>query len=506
MTDSQETEYSAGVTDKPLTPRQNARAVGGNDVRRVTEEGREYLVFPIVTAREMVLNYPENGTKELLPADSLRETVDMWAGTPLTYMHPENQQKTAAVPEAYTKETIGQVHNPAIVGGEKLRVEGWLDVEKANAIGGLAQEVVNKLKRGDEVATSPGYRTLGDQRVNGTHDGEEYDLEQGTVIPNHVAIFPDDAFNARCPPGEGCAAPRANATPADSDAAPGAEGTDTMTDNEIETPSAETVGDRMLRLLGFGDESEQVTHNHADGDCACGGDDAATCECEGEPRANADEGDDPEDPDTDTEAEADEQTDSPDEPTTDQTDMSNEDHSERVERLAEESPFDADTLAAMTDEQIEAISGDADTSEEPAEPEQAETTESPEGTESTGDAETEEVTVNNELKEQVEALTETVEELRADKQNAEKRDDARVVANALEIEMDDAMEMERERLNHLAEEYGDRAEETEERARTNFGAVPGDFERDVTTNSEEEYDHISAGTRSAYDEQNGGDN
>lgn len=93
----------------------------------------------------MVYEYPENGTKELLPTEHIEETVEAWAGVPIVYQHPENRQQTATAPETYTGEVIGRAHEPELVDGEKLRVNALLDVEKAEALGGLAAAVVERL-------------------------------------------------------------------------------------------------------------------------------------------------------------------------------------------------------------------------------------------------------------------------------------------------------------------------------------------------------------------------
>lgn len=182
-----------------------------SDVQEVTKNGRDYLVFPLLALREMVIDYPENGTRELLHKKEIQESVDLWAGTPLTYIHPENERKTADDPEAYTGEVIGQVFKPDIVDGEKLKVQAWLDVEKARDLGGLAADVVEQLRAGDELSVSAGYATFDDDFDGGTHNGDTYNLRQGTLLPDHVAIFPSDEFKARCDWEDGCGAPRANA-------------------------------------------------------------------------------------------------------------------------------------------------------------------------------------------------------------------------------------------------------------------------------------------------------
>ena len=185
-------------------------------IEEVTRDGRDYLVFPIIALREMVLEYPEHGTSEFLPAESFRDTAHLWSGTPLVYIHPENDKGTAATPDSFVSENIGQVFRPDVVDGDKLKVQAWLDVQKALDIGGLAADVVEKLRAGEDLSVSAGYGTIEDNYQNGKYDGNSYDLSQGTILPDHVAIFPSSEFTARCDWADGCGAPRANYVDTDS--------------------------------------------------------------------------------------------------------------------------------------------------------------------------------------------------------------------------------------------------------------------------------------------------
>lgn len=179
-------------------------------VEQIEVNGRRYLVFPLIAAREMVLDYPENGTRELLPARHLQESVSLWDGTPITFVHPENDRRTADDPREYTQTIIGQAYQPKIKDKEKLQVMAYIDVEKATDFGGLAATVVEKLKNGEELGVSAGYATLNDDPTGGVFNGTEYDIEQGYIIPDHIAVFPNDEFKARCDWEDGCGAPRTN--------------------------------------------------------------------------------------------------------------------------------------------------------------------------------------------------------------------------------------------------------------------------------------------------------
>ncbi|MFC6826523.1 hypothetical protein [Halopelagius fulvigenes] len=189
-------------------------SVQSGDVQTVRRNGREYLQFPIVPLTEMVLDYPEQGTKEYLPAASIQETVHLWDGTLLTYVHPSNHNRTARNPDAFMGEVIGAFHDPtALDGGSKLRGNGLIDVAKAEALGGSAARLVELLRDGKQVSVNAGYSTMNDESRSGRYDGEQYDLVQGPPLPDHIAVFPSDSqIQARCSPEDGCAAPRANAS------------------------------------------------------------------------------------------------------------------------------------------------------------------------------------------------------------------------------------------------------------------------------------------------------
>lgn len=213
MSTDPQREFSAPIPDqmrvhRPLSGEQvNSQQA---EVESVTVHGREYLVFPVIAAREMVLDYPERNSRELLPSRHLQESVSLWEGTPLVFVHPENERKTADDPREYTQTIIGMAYQPEIIDKTKLRVMAYIDVGKARDIGGLAEDVVDKLKRGEALGVSAGYATLNDDHEGGVYNGEDYDVEQGHIIPDHIAVFPNDEFQARCDWEDGCGAPRVN--------------------------------------------------------------------------------------------------------------------------------------------------------------------------------------------------------------------------------------------------------------------------------------------------------
>lgn len=180
------------------------------EVRRETHSGREYAIFPSIIAKEGVMDYPEFGRKEYLPAEALQQSADHWADVPITVNHPPDRGngRTAQIPESYTSEVIGRLFNPEIVGNDRLRGEIWVDVEKSRDLGDIYEDVVNSLLEGEEVGVSTGYAAA-EEVQNGVYDGESYDLVQTDIFPNHLSLLTPDK-TPRMGPEDGVGAPRLN--------------------------------------------------------------------------------------------------------------------------------------------------------------------------------------------------------------------------------------------------------------------------------------------------------
>lgn len=195
-----------------LADRQVLNSIGGSDVQRVERGGREYLEFPIVPLREMVLNYPERGVREYVSSDRIQESIPEWSDLPLRPTHPERDRDgsaTAKDADGYMGETVGRSYDPEPVGGDGVRTWGRVDIQKANSLGGMHAELVERLESGEVLPVSAGYDTVGDVVRRGMHNGERYDIEQGKIKPDHIAIVTGDEV-ARALPEDGVAAPKLN--------------------------------------------------------------------------------------------------------------------------------------------------------------------------------------------------------------------------------------------------------------------------------------------------------
>lgn len=492
------------TTDTAL--RSNALlGAGSDDVRRETKNGREYLVTPVVAAREMVLNYPEinGGQKEFLPSESFQSTADLWAGEPVTTQHPT--ASTAKSPDAYTEHVFGQVHEPD-ADADKLRFnEVWVDVERANELGGDAAEVVDRLEAGDPVAVSPGYQPLEIDPSPGRYNGEQYDAVQGEVIPDHLAMFPPDAHQARCDLEDGCGAPRANAV-ADDALRGDVHDTTAMTNDENDPLDPSTV-QRVMSAFGWtGGNGQRANADGTpegghDGDCGCGGE----CgECgDGEQGGSETE---PDGGDASGAGGAD-----------DSTHMDDE----TIEDLAEQTVFSEESLRDMNEDELDAVEqitvdddggetadegGDAGTATADGGEAGADAdagTETAEARANAGDADVDMDELASMVRQNAEAVgdvADSVDELRENFVEDEYADEIRTVTNAVDdMTEDDARDLadtNPSALETLAEQH-------RQSERTNYAARPGQIDR--TPDEGASVDDYPAGGRSDYEQrQNAG--
>lgn len=169
--------------------------------KEVTRKGRKYLVAPAVPIKEGVLN------GEFVPADEIEKFALSWNGRPMPLGHPKdaNGYISANNPELWD-ETPAFFWNATADAGA-LTGEIWLDIEKAQALGGLAVQAMQRLKQGLPVELSTGYfREL--TQAPGEFNGKAYRGIARNLRPDHIAILLDQP--GACSWQDGCGAPRVN--------------------------------------------------------------------------------------------------------------------------------------------------------------------------------------------------------------------------------------------------------------------------------------------------------
>lgn len=168
----------------------------------VVHDDREFMVAPCVALVPGVLN------GDLVTIESVANTYQAWNGRPVVVDHPysiNGQSISANDPTVLSQSGIGYVWNADIDEG-KLRVQVWIDVDKARKIGGDAQRVLDMVKNGEPLEVSTGYwASL--RPMQGVYNGESYSAITELIIPDHLAMLPN-AIGA-CNWGDGCGIPRA---------------------------------------------------------------------------------------------------------------------------------------------------------------------------------------------------------------------------------------------------------------------------------------------------------
>lgn len=178
------------------------RSYSIEEVRKVALEGVDYLVAPVIAVAAGVLN------GELLLATELEKSLPAWNDVPVPVGHPrENDIPVSARKRSIVNaESIGRLYEVFVEAG-KLKGELWIDVAKAQRLGGECVVVLEMLRRGMPVEVSTGYYADISNEC-GTHDGESYIGIQYNLRPDHLALLPGG--KGACDWKDGCGTPRIN--------------------------------------------------------------------------------------------------------------------------------------------------------------------------------------------------------------------------------------------------------------------------------------------------------
>lgn len=171
-------------------------------VRHETLAGREYLVAPVVAIRAGILN------GELVPLDEIGAFIEAWNGIPLPLGHPMNRgvPVSANTPELEASISVGRFWNAELV-DDRLRGEVWVDMAKAQALGGDALEVLKRLENNEGIEVSTAYfRDL--EETPGQLNGQRYTGIQRNLRPDHLALLLHEI--GACSWKDGCGVPRIN--------------------------------------------------------------------------------------------------------------------------------------------------------------------------------------------------------------------------------------------------------------------------------------------------------
>lgn len=181
--------------------------------RTETYLGREYLVAPVIMLCEGVLQGANADSPEYCPASELESFAQQWNGRPVVMNHPKVQGTfvSANHPEVLEDWQFGFVFNAYYAeddDGNKLKAEAWLDVARAEELGGEFQDAIDRINNGEVVEVSTGLY-CGIIEKKGKFNSQPYTGVWVGVISDHLAILSDGVIGA-CSVEGGCGIPRIN--------------------------------------------------------------------------------------------------------------------------------------------------------------------------------------------------------------------------------------------------------------------------------------------------------
>lgn len=171
--------------------RHNA-TVATTEVRTEQLDGKEWLVAPCVAIVAGVLN------GLLVPADEIMISTMSWNGRSIPVHHPNTD--TANEPMTVQNQVIGYFY-AANFDTDRLKGEMWLDVAKAQNLGGDAATVIEAVQNGEMVEVSTAYWAYTTSQ-SGEYNGVPYSGITTHILPDHIAVLPGDI--GACSINDGC--------------------------------------------------------------------------------------------------------------------------------------------------------------------------------------------------------------------------------------------------------------------------------------------------------------
>lgn len=164
--------------------------------RRTGPDGRDYLVAPGIALVAGVVG------DEYVPADEIAKAAFGFSGRPLPLYHPMNGNEyiSANSPELESTLSVGKFWN-ASFDGQRLKGEYWIDIAKAQALGGEALTLLQRLEANQQIETSTAYgRDL--EQTPGQYQGRTYSGIARNLVPDHVAVLVNEC--GKCSIADGC--------------------------------------------------------------------------------------------------------------------------------------------------------------------------------------------------------------------------------------------------------------------------------------------------------------
>lgn len=158
--------------------------------RKEELDGIKYLVAPVVMVKQQVLN------GELLPADEISRSAPGWNGRPVVVYHPvdkDGNDTIANSPDVIPDYEVGRVFNVEYdEESTKLKGEVWIDISRAKRKNSDTKLALEMIETSDELEVSTGYIVNDRVPMNGEFDGIEYIAVQRDILPDHLALLPNE--------------------------------------------------------------------------------------------------------------------------------------------------------------------------------------------------------------------------------------------------------------------------------------------------------------------------
>jgi hypothetical protein len=179
--------------------------VGSSDaslIRTETLAGREYTVVPCIALVEGVLQGANSTEPEFAAAAEFGRFPQGWNGRPVVLRHPQINGVfvSASLPTIFEDFHMGSLFNSKLE-DKKLKTEAWLDNARILELGGEFLETLTALQNGDVINVSVG-AFIETRAAHGTYGGKQYQSRWDTVVPDHLALLPDEL--GACSVADGC--------------------------------------------------------------------------------------------------------------------------------------------------------------------------------------------------------------------------------------------------------------------------------------------------------------
>jgi len=179
-------------------------------IRMETLLGVEFLVVPVVAMKGDAVIWPVNSPHpQLCPASELEKLPAAWDGSPLVPNHPfdaDGNALSANTPEIEETMAFGKIFNSSFDGD--LKLEAWINTERARTLGGDALRVLERCEARERIEISVGNYAQAEP-TPGVKNGKPYFSIWRNIVPDHLAMLPEGSVGA-CSNDMGCGAPRVN--------------------------------------------------------------------------------------------------------------------------------------------------------------------------------------------------------------------------------------------------------------------------------------------------------